>query len=258
MNLGELKAIVDTWTNEVFVFKCQTFMSPHSYRGWYNELAFEYCDFPLTVSAIKQSVCRAYMEVFTGWKGGEYTYDDKTPIHLSRQGDTNDEEGCDFTELVFAMDHEYRSFNSEVCYNTSMQTNTVTKMTTKRKTAAEKRAEAEALRLQEQQLEEAKFRATYQTRLWKLVYVFVREHPQLLGTSLDLAYEFSVSRYQTVALPFELTESEVLQHVMSDMADVERYVERMNEERRLAEERAEKKSAALAKLTKEERELLGL
>lgn len=136
-------------------------------------------------------------------------------------------------------------------------------MTTKLKSAAEKRAEAKALRLEEQQLEEANFRSTYQTRLLKLVHVFL-EHSHVLGTSVDEAFEFYLTGWQTVALPLELSESEVLHYVMNDVADVERYVERTNEERRLEkerrleEERVKKKTAALAKLTKEERELLGL
>lgn len=138
-----------------------------------------------------------------------------------------------------------------------METNTETKMATKRKTAAEKRAEAEALRLEEQQLEEAKFRTTYQTRLLKLVHVYLREYPLSLSVALEEAYEFQLT-YTKVVLRFELSEFDTLVNVMEDMADVERYVETKAEERRFEKERAEKKSAALAKLTKEERELLGL
>ena len=260
MNLGELKAIVDTWTAESFCFT-RSFEGPHSYRGRYNEVAFSSTSARRAVWLIKDDLYSAMTDTFTGWKGGEYQYDDFTPVHLSTMGSSSDEEGKEFEILIEFMNKEYFSvhgFYSDVCYNTSMQTNTETKMTAKRKTAAEKRAEAKALRLEEQQLEEANFRSTYQTRLLKLVHVFVREHSHVLGTSLDEAYEFSVGSYQTVALPFELSESEVLHHVMNDVADVERYVETKAEERRLAEERAEKKTAALAKLTKEERELLGL
>lgn len=264
MNLGELRAIVDTWTDEDFVFS-NAFRRPHSYRGRYDELAFSPENASETVRSIKEYVDRAESDLFTGWKGGEFTYDESTPVHLTWEGNSYDEDGSLFEIRVKEMNREYQeahsynySFYSNPCYNTSMETKPETKMTTKRKTAAEKRAEAEALPWEEQQLEELKFRSTYQTRLLKLVHVFVREHFHVLSTSIDEAYEFSFGRYQTVVLPFELTESEVLQHVMSDMADVERYVERMNEERRLAEERAAKKTAALAKLTKEERELLGV
>lgn len=130
-------------------------------------------------------------------------------------------------------------------------------MATKRKTAAEKRAEAEALRLEEQRYEEERFRTTYQSRLLSLVHVFVREHFHLLGTSLDAAYEFSVNSSR-LALPFELTEFETLAHVMEDMAEAEHFVEKQREARRLEEARAEKRMNALSKLTKEERELLGL
>lgn len=257
MILGQLKAIVNDWDNDSYEFQGQTFMNPHSYRGHYNELAFEYCVCPLTVAKIKQLIHEASTETFTGWKGGEYTYDDNTPVHLSLKGDANDEEGYDFIEFVFAMDREYRSFNPKVCYNTPMQTNAETKMATKRKTVAQKRAEAEALRLQEQQEEEAKFVATYQTRLLKLVHVFVREYSRFLSTSLDEAYEFQLT-YKKVVLPFELSKVDSLQTVMEYMADIEYYIETMREAERKERERAAKKSAALDKLTKEERELLGL
>jgi hypothetical protein len=257
MNLGVLKAIVNGWGNDSYEFQSQTFMNPHSYRGYYNELAFEYCDDPLTVANIKQFIHEASTETFIGWKGGEYTYDDNTPVHLSLQGDANDEEGYDFTELVLAMDREYSDFNPKVYYNTPMQTNTETKMATKRKTAAQKRAEAEALRLQELQEEEAKFVATYQTRLLKLVHVFVREFSRFLSTSLDEAYEFQLM-YKKVVLPFELSKVDSLQTVMDHMADIEYDIETSREAERKERERVAKKSAALAKLTEEERELLGL
>jgi hypothetical protein len=268
MNLGELKAIVDTWTDEDFVFKCQSFHTPHSYRGWHILLAFEYCDSPLTVAAIKQSVCRAYMEVFTGQKVVEYVYDDLTPVHLSRQAYPDNKEGHRFTELVFAMDREYRNFYSEVCYNTPMQTNTETKMATKRKTAAEKRAEAEALRSNEHQLEDARnlalarFLATYQTRLLTLVHSYVSElyHAmEAVGSSEYKAFEFKTSRYCDVRLPFDMEhDTRTVTQLREDMEEAERFLETTREAERKERERLEKKSVALAKLTEEERELLGL
>lgn len=40
MNLGELKKIVNTWTDDAFIFE-HAFSSPHSYRGYYEDVAFE-------------------------------------------------------------------------------------------------------------------------------------------------------------------------------------------------------------------------
>jgi hypothetical protein len=264
MNLGELRAIVNTWTDEDFVFLRQSFRKPHSYRGYYNELSFAPADKVETVRTIKEYVDRAESDIFTGWKGGEFTYDESTPVHLTCEGSSYDEDGSLFEIRVKEMNREYQeahsynySFTSDVCYNTSMETKMTVAKPPPRKTAAEKRTEAEALRLHERRLEESKFCNTYQTRLLSLVHVFVREHPHLLGTSLDEAYEFSVNSSR-LALPFELTEFETLAHVMEDMTAVEHFVEKQRKARRLKEERAEKRMNALSKFTKEERELLGV
>lgn len=61
------------------------FCNPHSYRGYYDEVAFEPTT-NVTVEQMLQSCNRALCDTFTGWKGGEYTYDNYTQCWLSHKG----------------------------------------------------------------------------------------------------------------------------------------------------------------------------
>lgn len=135
-------------------------------------------------------------------------------------------------------------------------------MATKRKTAAEKRAEVEALRLEQLQLEEAEFRLTYQKRLLDLVHTFVSESVysvEATGEGENKAFEFALSRHSSNWLPLDVNnKTRSVNHLREGMEQVERFVKFKREEQRLEREREVKKSAALAKLTKEERELLGV
>lgn len=144
-----------------------------------------------------------------------------------------------------------------------MNTNNLKPMSTvTRKTAAEKRAEAAELRLREQQAEEAKFNAEYQGRLLTLVHAYVSELTPLLeatGTGENSEFVFRVSYYTNLRLPlFRENDLRSVEDLREEMEEAERFLKNRREERRLAEERAAKKSAALAKLDADERELLGL
>ena len=268
MNLGELKTLVSSWTNDSYEFTCATFTNPHSYRWYYNEVSFELCREPMTVADIKQFVRQADADIFVGWKGGAFTYNDNTPVHLSRQGEADDKEGYEFVSLVLAMSMEYLSFNSEVCYNTPMEQTMETKMTTKapRKTAAQKRAEAEALRLEQQRLDDEKFVSEYQARLLTLVHAYMYEmpysHPPKATKEDEKAtftFETSNSLRVTVSLPMNPSDTDrQLYELREDMEEAEQFLETTREKKRLEREREAKKTAARAKLTQEELELLGL
>lgn len=112
MNLGNLKDHFDDLTNDQFVFT-SGFNAPHSYRGTYADVAFEPAR-KVTLGEIKRAIERAGDEMFTGWKGGEYTYGDDTPCHLAYEG-TCDPTGTgdaeDFEELVADMMLEYIMHN---------------------------------------------------------------------------------------------------------------------------------------------------
>ena len=53
---------------------------PHSYRGYYEDLAFVAQRTSMTVTNVL-TLCRNAMETpQPGWKGGEYTMDERTPV----------------------------------------------------------------------------------------------------------------------------------------------------------------------------------
>lgn len=68
------------------------FQNPHSYRGYYDELAFEPC-FETTVGAMLKAAKQAVGETYQGWKGGDYTMDKWTPVHLAVMGATGESIG---------------------------------------------------------------------------------------------------------------------------------------------------------------------
>lgn len=59
---------------------------PHSYRGYYSDLAFERADGTQTASEAL-TICRSAMgEVFQGYKGGDYTMGRNTPVWIASYG----------------------------------------------------------------------------------------------------------------------------------------------------------------------------
>lgn len=74
------------------------FSDPHSYRGYYEQLAFE----PKAKVCVKQmldSAKSALGQIYCGYKGGEYTMDKFTTVNLSEYGRT----GCEITREVLAL-----------------------------------------------------------------------------------------------------------------------------------------------------------
>ena len=66
------------------------FHNPHSYRGSYDELAFE----PVkntTVGEMLNCAKSSLNETFTGWKGGEYTMDNYTMCWIASEGHSDGE-----------------------------------------------------------------------------------------------------------------------------------------------------------------------
>ncbi len=58
---------------------------PHSYRGYYCDLAFEPCE--KTTAGKLLELCRDAMgRVFTGYKGGHYTMGENTPVWVANYG----------------------------------------------------------------------------------------------------------------------------------------------------------------------------
>lgn len=65
------------------------FARPHSYRGYYEELAFQPAE-NVTVGAMLQDARGALGRTFTGYKGGEFTMGEYTPVHLAKWGETGE------------------------------------------------------------------------------------------------------------------------------------------------------------------------
>jgi hypothetical protein len=65
------------------------FTNPHSYRGYYDHLAFEPAS---NVSVAFMIACAesALGATYEGWKGGEYVMDEDTPCWLAFEGQCYD------------------------------------------------------------------------------------------------------------------------------------------------------------------------
>lgn len=75
------------------------FGKPHSYRGYYEDLAFE----PVpntTVGAMLAAAQDAFGQIYTGYKGGEYTMGSYTPVWLAEHGSTGETIGAVMLELM--------------------------------------------------------------------------------------------------------------------------------------------------------------
>lgn len=66
------------------------FSHPHSYRGYYTDLAFEPAS-NVTVGEMLGDARSARGETFVGWKGGDFTMDGYTECWLSFEGSSSGE-----------------------------------------------------------------------------------------------------------------------------------------------------------------------
>ncbi|PPS86431.1 hypothetical protein [Streptomyces sp. MH60] len=89
MTLGELIAVLEAEDPAKEV--ARGFTHPHSYRGYYRDLAFE----PAGRTTVGEMLADAYAalgETFEGWKGGDFTMGRDTDVWLSYEGCCSDEE----------------------------------------------------------------------------------------------------------------------------------------------------------------------
>jgi hypothetical protein len=66
------------------------FAYPHSYRGFYDEVAFEPVD-NITVGEMLKDAKRANGETYEGWKGGFYKMGDYTECWIAERGKCGDQ-----------------------------------------------------------------------------------------------------------------------------------------------------------------------
>jgi hypothetical protein len=87
MKLGKLIEVLGTLSPEKKLE--QGLATPHSYRGYYDELAFE----PVrntTVGEMLAAAESAVGEVYRGYKGGGFEMTEDTDVHIAFQGSTGD------------------------------------------------------------------------------------------------------------------------------------------------------------------------
>lgn len=91
LTLGELIEALEEADDSLIVefASCQPPGKLHSYRGYYEDLAFSTGSKPVTVSDVLESAREANGETFTGYKGGEYEMDEDTPLWWSEFGSSN-------------------------------------------------------------------------------------------------------------------------------------------------------------------------
>ena len=79
MQLGQLITRLETANKEQIVKI--GFGNPHSYRGYYSELAFEIQE-NVTVQHMLSSAKEALGTTYEGWKGGDHTMDEYVDCYL--------------------------------------------------------------------------------------------------------------------------------------------------------------------------------
>jgi len=60
--------------------------NPHSYRGYYEELAFEPCVSDRTIGELLDDAVYANGTTFRGWKGGNFLMTEDTTVWISFNG----------------------------------------------------------------------------------------------------------------------------------------------------------------------------
>jgi hypothetical protein len=84
VSLGELITALGKVDPEAEI----NFGNPHSYRGYYADLALEPLDKPITVCLLIQDLNHVLDRELTGYKGGEFTMSADTPVWVAHYGCT--------------------------------------------------------------------------------------------------------------------------------------------------------------------------
>jgi len=75
------------------------FRNPHSYRGYYEDLAFEPAE-NVTVAEMTAAAESAVGATYEGYKGGSYTMGGYTTVWLAKYGETGETLGPQFVRLI--------------------------------------------------------------------------------------------------------------------------------------------------------------
>lgn len=77
------------------------FHNPHSYRGYYSELAFEPAA-NVKVGLMLQLAKDALNQTFEGYKGGDFTMKEHSDVYIANWGDCGEEIGHSLLEYMLA------------------------------------------------------------------------------------------------------------------------------------------------------------
>ena len=83
MTLGELIIKLESIDKKIEI---EGIGEPHSYRGYYEDLAFEKTNSKITVGELLNIAKECLNQTFTGYKGGDFTMTKTTPIWISNYG----------------------------------------------------------------------------------------------------------------------------------------------------------------------------
>ena len=64
------------------------FENPHSYRGYYEDIAFEPTGKAMNVCEMIAICKSAIGKTFEGWKGGSFEMDETTPVWIAERGES--------------------------------------------------------------------------------------------------------------------------------------------------------------------------
>lgn len=85
MTLGKLISLLNSLDEDLEV---EGLICPHSYRGYYTDLAFSTTDVTFLASHILATVKECLGKTFEGYKGGEFAMEKTTPIWIATRGST--------------------------------------------------------------------------------------------------------------------------------------------------------------------------
>ena len=94
INLGEV--IDELKKHDPAQVVANGFGSPHSYRGYYHELAFSPAE-NVTIGSMLEHAKSALNQTFTGYKGGDFTMCESTPCSIAEYGDCGSDDEDDLT-----------------------------------------------------------------------------------------------------------------------------------------------------------------
>jgi hypothetical protein len=84
MTIKELRMLLETQPKDkVCAFG---FGYPHAHRGYYDHVSFPPNENDITIQQMLDYLKDAVNHHFEGWKGGEYYYNDTTPVHFNFEG----------------------------------------------------------------------------------------------------------------------------------------------------------------------------